>query len=496
MGVVAIFRSRNKSGEEINANNGDGAEKQLVPSKISECETLVKSIFGNSSDIVIQSFDTKKEKAMVVFVDGMVNKDLVDRDVIRPIKSPDFDGDIYFALKTVYKEAEDMTTFVDDVLTGIVAVFYEGSKKVILMELRGWNQRSVTEPPAESVIRGPKEGFNENIRVNSALIRRKIKTPKLIFESFTLGRQTKTKVELVYISGIVNREVLSEVKQRLAGIDVDAVLESGYIEQYLEKNTFSPFSGIGLSQKPDVVAARILEGRVAVLCDGTPHVLTIPDLFIENIHTSEDYYNRVLYSSAIRLIRFVGLFITVMLPGIAVAIFTYNAQMLPSVFLTSLISSTQKTPMPIFAEIFLLTVMFELLKEAGTRLPQAVGSAITIVGSLIIGEAAVNAGIVSEPSVIIVAITAVSSFLVPNLFEFTLMYRALFWLLGSTMGLIGVGAGVVIMLTQLISTHSFGIPVMSSFSKNELKDGIVRFPLRSMKFRPKTIAKDNVKRQA
>jgi spore germination protein KA len=223
-------------------------------------------------------------------------------------------------------------------------------------------------------------------------------------------------------------------------------------------------------------------------------VLTVPALFVENIQTSEDYYNGVVLAGIQRILRILGIFISVMLPGLAVSVITYNQEMIPSVFLISLISSTQKTPLPAGAEIFFLILMFELLKEAGTRLPRTDGSAITIVGALIIGDAAVNAGIVGAPSVIIVALTAITSFIAPSLNEFTLIYRLTFLLLGGTMGLIGVGAGVVIMLTQLISTCSFGIPILSSFSRYERRDTALRFPWRTMKYRPVTIAKDNVRR--
>ena len=317
-----------------------------------------------------------------------------------------------------------------------------------------------------------------------------------MIENVTLGKQTNTNVELVYISGIVNLDVLNAIKKQLSEINVGMMLESGQLEQYLDDNPFSPVSGIGLTQKPDVAAARILEGRVAILIDGTPHALTIPELFIENLHTAEDYYNRTVYSSILRILRLIGLFVTVMLPGLAVAIMTFNQEMIPSVFLSSIVSAMQKTPMSVAAEILVMTIMFELLKEAGTRLPQAVGSAISIVGSLIVGEAAVNAGIVSEPSVIIVAIAAVSSFIVPNLAEFVLVYRGFFWVMGTLMGLIGIGAALVIMLTQLISERSYGIPILSSFSKNEMKDSFIRFPLTMMRYRPSSIEKQNLKRKA
>lgn len=472
-----------------------GYNQEKVPASIAKSQELVKEIFKESSDIIIQPFKTPFGEAMVVYVDGLVNKDLLDRDLIAPLKSHDFNGDISLSLKTHYKEVENIPTFIGEVLQGNTALFYGSNRKIIIADIKQWDKRTVEAPDVETAIRGPKEGFTESIRTNTALLRRKIRTPKLIIENLVIGRQSNTPIGIAYIDGIVNQDVLQELRNRISKIDVDAVLETGHIEQYICENTFSPISGIGMTQRPDYVAARILEGRVAIFCDGTPEVLTIPELFVENLHTGEDYYLRVLLSSILRVLRLLGLFITVMLPGLAVAVITFSQEMMPSVFLTSLIASTQKTPMPVAAEIFFLIVMFELLKEAGTRLPKTVGSAITIVGALIIGDAAVNAGIVSAPAVIIVALTAVSSFIVPNLTEFILIYRLLFLFVGSTMGLIGIGTGFAIMLTQLVTTTSFGIPILSSFSKQELKDIIARFPVWSMKFRPESIAKDNVRRR-
>ena len=460
-----------------------------------DCEQLVKKLFCNSFDVVVQQFETVKEKAMIVYIDGLVDKDLIDRDIIKPLKAADFDGNLERAFKTVYEETQEIGELVKNILAGFTAVFYTNTQKAYVFELRSWNQRTVAEPDAESVIRGPKEGFTENIRSNTALIRRKLRNQRLVIENKTIGRQTSTSVEIAYLDDIANRHVLDQVRTRLDEIDVDMILESGEIEQLICENVLCPIAGIGLTQKPDVVAARMLEGRVAIFVDGTPHVLTAPELFIENFHTAEDYYNRPVYATIIRMLRFVALFITVLLPGLAIAILTYHEEMLPSVFLTSVITASLKTPMPLMAEVFLLILMFELLREAGTRMPKAVGSAITIVGSLIIGEAAVSAGIVSEPMVIVVAITAVTSFMLPNLMEFSLVYRAVFWLLGGLLGLVGIGVGLVIMYTQLASADSFGIPMLSSFSRQEMKDSLVRTTLDSMEFRPESITKQNLRRR-
>ncbi len=488
--------NKNKANGQSNTgeNQQQNKDEQDIPMKISECEDLVKKTFSNSSDVITDIFETAREKAMIVYIDGLTNKDTTDRDIITPLKCPDFKGDVNSAIKSHLKTVKNFSQAVLDIVNGNVAVFYENSGEILVIDFKQWDKRSVESPEAEAVTRGPKEGFTENIRTNTALVRRKIRNPNLIFDNVIIGRQTNTLVSLVYLKGVVNRDVLEELKNRISKIDIDAVLESGNIEQFIDHNTLCPVSGVGVTQKPDVVAARILEGRVAILCDGTPHVLTVPELFIENIHTAEDYYNRALYSTLIRFLRLLGLFIGIMLPGLSVAIITYNQEMIPAPFLINLISATQKTPLPSAAEAFFLILMFELLKESGTRLPKTVGSAITIVGSLIIGDAAVSAGVVGAPMVIIVALTAVASFIVPNLSEFLLIYRFFFLFLGATMGLIGIGSGMVIMMTQLISTKSFGIPILSSFSKNEMKDSVWRSTLGSMKYRPVSIAKDNIKR--
>ncbi|HMM05646.1 MAG TPA: spore germination protein [Clostridiales bacterium] len=497
--MIEKFRFRKIMSKLQHPNNQKQEHKdnveQRIPSSISQCEELVKTIFNHSTDMIVQAIETKKGNVLLVYIDGLINKDITDRDIITPLKAQDFDGNYSMALKSTYKTVDNIPAFCTEVVNGNIAIFHENSQDIIIVDFKEWNKRAVETPDSESVVRGPKEGFTESIRTNTSLIRRKIRNPRLIFENITLGTQTNTIVNLVYIDGIVNRNVLDELRNRLSEIETDSILESGHIEQYIEENPFSPISGIGVSQKPDLVASRILEGRVAVLCDGTPHVLTIPELMIENIHTGEDYYNRTLYTSIIRVLRTFGILITVMLPGLAVSIITYNQEMLPSVFLFNLIASTEKTPMPTAAEVFLLILMFELLKEAGTRLPRAVGSAITIVGSLIIGDTAVNAGIVGAPIVIVVALTAVTGFIAPNLSEFIMVYRLIFLFLGSTMGLIGIGTGIFIMLTQLVSLSSFGVPILSSFSKNEMKDTIFRFPLWSMKYRPSSIAKGNMKRR-
>lgn len=459
---------------------------------VEKLKKVLKEKFKNSYDIKIEVVKTAQADALAVYVDGLIDRNLLDRDIIGPLKAHDFSGDPIRAIRTSLNIGGDIDDMTDEILLGNLAVFYEG--ELFICDIKKFEKRSVETPDAESVTRGPKEGFNEDLVTNTSLLRRKIRNPNFVCEKLSLGAQTNTNVVIAYISGIVNVGVLDLVRKRLSKINIDGILETGTLEQFIERHSFSTVSGIGLTQKPDVVASKILEGRVAVLCDGSPHVITIPELFIENLHTPEDHYHKLFFASFIRLLRLLGLFISLLLPGLVVSVVAFNPEMLPSTFLVNLMASKDKTPFPEAFEILFMVVMLELLKESGTRLPKTIGSAVSIVGALIIGEAAVSAGLVSAPSVIVVALTAVSSFILPSLNEFTTIYRLLFILAGASFGIIGIGAGLLFMLTQISSINSFGIPVMAFFGRQELKDSFIRGPLRSLKFRPQEIAKDNVRR--
>lgn len=452
----------------------------------------LKLDFKNSWDVKVELIPTNKEEVIIVYIEGMINRDLLNRDILTPIKAPSFEGNIIKSVVSSIKKSDNHDKFLLDILNGGLGIYY--NKERFIADIKKFEKRSIDTPDAENVTRGPKEGFTEDLVTNTSLLRRKIHNANLVMESRILGRQTRTNVLVCYIEGLVNREVLASVRKRLDEIDCDAVLETGKIEQLMEKNPIVPINGVGLSQKPDIVASKIMEGRVCVICDGTPHVIYMPELFIENLQRAEDHYHRSFIASFMRFIRLIGFFISVILPGFYISIATFNPEMLPPFFLLSIITAMEKTPFPEAIEILFLVLMMELLKESGTRLPKTLGSAVSIVGALIIGEAAVNAGLVSAPSVIIVALSTVAGFIVPNLNEFITFYKILFILFGASMGLVGIGACMVIMLVQVSSIRSYGVPIMSFFHKTDLKDNIIRAPLKKLKYRPASIQKDNLRR--
>lgn len=483
---------------KVQPKQGDGDDQQegggFSPLSADEFKREVKNLLGDCFDIIIDKFHTNYEDVIIMYIDGLVDKNLVDRDIIEPLKNKDFDGDIEMTLMAAFNVISTLQEATTKVLEGNTVVYYANDTSIYSIDFKKWDKRAVEVPEAEGVTRGPKEGFTENILTNISLVRRKLQTVNLVVESMILGRQTNTRIALLYLKDIVNQNVLKEVKKRLKKIDVDCILETGQIEQLMEEKSFSIVSGMGLTQKPDVTVAKVMEGRVAILCDGTPHCLTIPELFVETIHTSEDYYIRAPYANFIRLLRLMSIILGVLLPGFALAILTYNQEMLPFVFFESFVEATVGTPLPEAAELFFLAIAFDLLKEAGLRMPKAIGSAITIVGALVLGDVAVSAGIVGAPSVIIIAITAVASLIVINLNELMTIYRYLFLFLSAIMGLIGLAAGLFVVLVQLASTKAFGVPILASFNKQEIKDSFIRASLKKLKYRPQILSKNNRRR--
>jgi len=380
-------------------------------------------------------------------------------------------------------------------LSGDTVLLLEGCEGGLVIGTKGWEKRGVTEPQSESVVRGPREGFTENLRTNTTLIRRKIRNGSLRTEQMKVGRKTQTNLCLMYLEGIADPKVVEQVKYRISNLDVDSILESGYIEEYIEDAPFSPFSTIGFSEKPDVIAAKILEGRVAVCVDGTPFVLTAPMLFTESFQSAEDYYIPSMYASMLRLIRYLAFFITIFAPALYIALTEFHPELIPTTLLFTIAKAREGTPFPAFLEAVIMVFAYELLREAGVRLPRPVGQAISIVGALIMGDAAVSAGIVGAPMVITIAVTAVASFLVPNQNDSGSLLRPIMMTLAASIGFYGIAFGFLGILVHLASLESFGVPYFDTFrNRNDIKDIYVRMPHWTMTRRPEAIAKGDTTR--
>lgn len=481
-----------------------------ISKKLDEVKYLVERRFGNTVDFILRDLYIGEKRIIICYLDGLVNQQVINENIIKPLLELKSDikkltqkgqmskDTIKEALNVGnLKEATSFEETLNSILSGKTIIYRDGEKQALVLATEGWESRGIDEPETESTVRGPREGFNENLKTNIALLRRKIKSTDLQFEKIQIGRFTKTNICICYLQGIVDEQILDTVRRRLKRIDTDSILESGYIEEFIEDQPFSLFPTIGNSEKPDKVASKILEGRVAILCDGTPFVLTVPLLFIESLHASEDFYSRPYYTSFIRLIRLFALFITLTIPGFYVALTTFHVKVIPFELLLSIAAANEGIPFNPFVETLIMIIVFELLREAGIRMPRPVGQAVSIVGALVIGEAVVKAGFVSSPIVIITALTAITSFIVPSTTGFVGLLRIYILIASSVLGFMGMFVALMGIILHLCSLRSFGVPYLypiSPLNIRDQKDAIVRLPIWKMLTRPRILSWQNIDR--
>lgn len=497
-------------------------DAELVSAKISkrlkDNIAYLKDVLGPNIDIVFREFRLgagNKENACLVYLSSMVDGDRVSKNILRMLMLVDGIAETdrpagnfiesvkktVLAVAELHSNARNMKEVVSEILYGGIAVFVDGFDEVIIVVMKAWPQRPVEKADVEGVVRGPKESFNENISVNTSLVRRRLRTPNLVIEGLNLGRMTNTSVAVAYLKGVVSPALVQEVKQRLERIDIDGILEGSYIEELIQDDPYTPFPQMIYTERPDRVVASLLQGRVCIFTDGTPMVLFMPVVFQDMLQNPEDYYERYHYASAIRLLRYMGLAVALLLPSLYVAVITFHQEMLPTQLLISIAASREGVPFPAVVEALIMEITFEALREAGLRLPRAVGQAVSIVGALVIGQAAVQAGFVSPIKIIVVAITGISSFMIPayNLALSMRLLRFPIMILAATMGLFGVMAGALALLIHMLGLRSFGVPYLAPLAPlkiPDLKDAMVRAPWWAMHRRPTEIAKRNVWRIA
>ncbi|HWP79602.1 MAG TPA: spore germination protein [Candidatus Acidoferrum sp.] len=500
MRLLNRFGQGRRENSDETSQTGDRNVEKIVDA-LSVNLIGLKHALSGAQDLRVTHMRFGSYEGALVFIDGLVSEVTLTNAILRPIKnwsaSPVLLTGANELLDVLAQEvlcaaSTELVSTVPELaagcLMGDTVLLVDGCANGLVINSKGWEKRTVTEPQSETVVRGPREGFTENLRTNTALIRRKIRNGRLKVEQLTVGRKTHTGVCLLYLDGVANPKVVEMVKSRIGKLDVDAVLETGYIEEYIEDAPFSPFSTIAYSEKPDVVAAKILEGRVAIAVDGTPFVLTVPMLLIESFQTAEDYYGRWLYSSTIRLLRYCSFLISVFAPAIYIALVSFQHELIPTTLLFSFAKSREGTPFPAFFEAIIMVIAFEILREAGVRLPRPVGQAISIVGALIMGDAAVRAGLIGAPMVIVIAITAVAGFVVPTLNDAASMLRVIMMVMASFTGFYGVAFGFLGMLVHLATLESFGVPFLGDFDSGDAQDAFVRMPLWTLVKRPKDIA--------
>ncbi|ACT02742.1 spore germination protein [Paenibacillus sp. JDR-2] len=471
-----------------------------LSTKLSINEKMVREAFQQCSDIIFRSISSNPE-ILIVYADGLIDNKTLDNMVLAPLLyeeapiSGQMIQDKLIAVSQI-KTVSTLGEITDGILKANIVLLADGENKALAADLKGFEKRSIEEPAAEISVRGPRDGFTETLRTNTSLIRRRIRSPQLKMESVTIGEVSQTDVVIVYIDGIVSNTILKEVRSRIDRIVMDGVLESGFIEEFIEDAPWSPFPQIQNTERPDIVCASLLEGKVAVIVDNTPFVLIAPMTFWTGLQAVEDYYERSIYTTFIRFVRYSLFNIALLLPSLYVALSTFHQQLIPTNLLISIANSREGVPFPTFVEALLMEFMFEGLREAGIRMPKAVGSAVSIVGALVIGQAAVQAGIVSAPVVIVVATTGIASFAIPR-YNFGTAYRLLRFpmlILAGMLGLYGIISGLFLLMIHLLGLRSFGVPYLSPVIPKlpqSLRDVFIRAPRWSMTRRPALIAGAN-----
>ncbi|OLN34062.1 Spore germination protein GerKA [Desulfosporosinus metallidurans] len=471
----------------------------------------VKEILSKSSDVLFREFFLQgKERipCILAAVDGLVDKNLLDHFILKPLMV-DLAGHQELAQVTLsnvvdktlqsllpgleIKKISKMGEAVDAILSGDSVIFFGDLTDAIVIGARGWANRGVAEPITESIVKGPREGFSETLRINTSLLRRKIKHPSLRIISLKLGDLTNTDLVVTYIEKIASPDIVSEVLRRIGTIKMDAMLGNGYIEEMIEDNPYSPFPQISFTERPDVLAGKLLEGKVGIIVDGTPIVLMVPVVLTQFLNVNEDYYQRAMVAILSRFVRYLGAFVSILAPSIYIAVTTFHQEIIPTDLLMSISAGRQGVPFPALLEALTMTVVLEILQEAGLRLPKPIGSTIGIVGALVIGDAAVKASLVSPLMVIIIGLTAVASYAIPT-FDLSLAVRLIrfpLMILAGILGFFGVSVGLYVITIHLLSLRSFGVPYLSPIAplriRALLQDTFVRAPWWALKRRPQLL---------
>jgi spore germination protein KA len=444
-------------------------------------------------------------RCCIFYSDSMVSSELVNGNIIRPINLFDMKlatPCILDALMDKVVQINEMskTSDWDEMLEAIAygdtVLLAQGCAEALVLNTKGFPTRGISEPSGEKVLNGPREGFTEALLPNLTMLRRRIKTNKLKMAFRTFGTRTLTKACVCYVDGVARPEVVDELNRRLDQFDLDGALDVNYLAEFIKDAPLSLFATMGSTERPDVVAGKLLEGRVAIFLDGTPMVLTAPYLFIENFQSNEDYYVNYWYASFYRFIRIIAFFLTTCVPAFYIAAVTCQQELLPTPMILSISVARQGVPFPSVLETLLMIFTFEILKETGIRMNSSVGQALSIVGALVIGQAAVEAKIASAPVIIVVAFAGITGLIIPRLSMPVIVLRTFFLLLASVMGLFGLVMGLMGLLIYLVGMRSFGMRAFldpsSDFQMH--KDTVMRAPWWKMRLRPPGMSPDAVRK--
>ena len=473
----------------------------------------ISSLFDEESQIEENSLSVAGENISIFYIESLIDKKLFSEGVLAPIEKikvmienhkvktenknlSEVVKEQFVSISSV-EEISDSKEAFKKIFSGFAVVAF--SNIALCCPIYGVSKRSIAEPPTSRVVKGPREGFVEDIYTNIGLVRKRIKSETLKIKDLFIGKKSNTQISIFYLEDVVDHEVLKEVERRLSLVDIDAIIDSYYVESFLETDKIKFFRRVGNTEKPDIFCSKILEGRVGILVDGSPIALTVPFVLLEDLQSPQDYYTIPSQASFLRLMRFVGLAFAILIPGIYVALQSFNYRILPINFLISILNSIEGLSVPPLVELLVVLFLFEVITEASQQMPNALGMALSIIGALALGNTAVDAGIISPPSIVIVAISSVAIYIIPDQIAETRLLRILFTVIGGVVGLYGIITGFIILTTYLTSITSFGVPYLAPFAPNikrDHKDGFVKQSIQAMDSRPVLFAGKNKTRQA
>lgn len=467
--------------------------------------TMLSKHLADCSDVVFRSLKLNSKDVYLIYTEGMVDHHLLSEGVLKTL----FDkAQIFAGLDSLEEKIREtlpigqvslintMSESMERILRGCILIFFDGIDQAICVDLRDWKTRNISVPEVEPTVRGPQESFVESLTTNISLVRKRLLHPDCKVKNKKLGLYSRTQVSVLYISSIANLKLVEEVLDRLDKISIDGILDANYIEEAIDDVPFSPFPTVQVTERPDKVAASLLDGKIIIMQENSPSALIVPALFVDFLQTPEDYFRSYWYSSILRYLRVLGLFVTTYLSAFYIAITTFHPEMIPFPLLISLATERQGVPFPASIEVILMGVSFEILQEAGTRLPRAVGQTVSIVGALIIGEAAVRAGLVSSAVVIVTAFTAISFFSLPlsQMSHVIVIFRFVSVIFSSVLGFWGIFIVSLLTLGHMASIRSFGIPYLTPLSPSEIEnldDVLARAPHWAVQSRPRWLSRKN-----
>ena len=455
-----------------------------------------------SDDVIFFEFSAGSKNAVAIYVDSITDREMLGLEVISPLKNSVLRGGIKtFAKKINSANVKTVSTIndcVEEVLNGSTIVMFENTVGAMAVDLKKFDVRAIAEPPTELAIRGPRNGFNECIKTNLSLVRRYLKTKNLKVEMITCGKFTSTAIAILSIDGITNPELINKVRKKISEFKIDGIPDSSYVSKALNERKYSLFKQVGSTERPDVFIERMLEGRVGIIVDGSPFALTLPYMLIEDFQVAEDYYISSYRANLVRALRVAALFFSVFLPAMFVAAQLFHLQLIPLNFLLTIVNSIKGIPLSPSLEMFFLLLIFEILNETSVRMPKYVGMALAIVGALVLGDTAVNAGLVSTPALLIMAMSGISIYTVPELTETTSLLRFIGLIVGGSTGGYGIIIFGAFLICYLSCTENYGTPYVAPYSPlitNDLQDGLYMQEITSMTYRPVALKAKNKRRQ-